>query len=45
LIDIVPQWLVVVATIAAFWPLDRSAALALVPLAAWVSFVSVSSIS
>lgn len=41
LIDIVPQSLVVVATIAAFWPLDRSAAFALVPLAAWVSFVSV----
>ncbi len=40
LIDIVPQWLLIVATIAAFWPLDRSAALALVPLAAWVGFAS-----
>lgn len=40
LIDIVPQLLLIVATIAAFRPLDRPAALALVPLAAWVAFVS-----
>ena len=38
LVEIVPQWLLVVATIAAFWPLDRLAALALCPLAAWLAF-------
>ena len=41
LIDIVPQWVLIVATIAAFRPLDLPAALALVPLGAWVAFVSV----
>jgi len=41
LIDIVTQWLLIVATIAAFRPLDRAAALALVPLAAWVGFATV----
>lgn len=41
LIDIVPQWLLIVATIAAFRPLDRPAALALVPLGAWAAFVGV----
>lgn len=41
LIDIVPQWFLIVATIAAVRPLDRAAALALVPLGAWVAFVSV----
>jgi translocator protein len=38
LIDIVPEQFAAVATVAAFWPLDRSAALALVPLAAWDGF-------
>jgi tryptophan-rich sensory protein len=38
LIDIVAQWLLIAATIACFLPLDRPAALALVPLAAWVAF-------
>ena len=38
LADIVPQWLLIVATVAAFLPLDRRAALALVPLAVWVAF-------
>jgi translocator protein len=38
LIAIVAQWLLIVATIAGFLPLDRPAALALVPLAAWVAF-------
>jgi tryptophan-rich sensory protein len=41
LIDIVPQWFLIVATIAAVRPLDRAAALALVPLGAWVAFVGV----
>ncbi len=38
LLDIVPQWLLVVATIAVFWPLDRLAAACLVPLLLWVAF-------
>jgi benzodiazapine receptor len=38
LLDIVPQWLLIVAAIVAFWRLDRLAALALAPLAAWVGF-------
>jgi tryptophan-rich sensory protein len=38
LIDIVLRWLLLLATIAAFWPLDRFAALALVPVAAWFAF-------
>ncbi len=41
LIDIVPQFLLIVATLFAFRPLDRIASLALVPLAAWVAFASV----
>jgi tryptophan-rich sensory protein len=38
LIDIVPQWLLIGATIALFLPLDRLAAACLVPLALWVAF-------
>lgn len=41
LINIVPQWLVIVATIAAFARLDRLAAWCLVPLAAWVGYAAV----
>jgi len=40
LIDIVPQWLLIVATIALFRRLDRLAAACLVPLALWVAFAS-----
>lgn len=40
LIDIIPQWLLIIATIAAFWSLDRIAAWCLAPLAAWVTFAS-----
>ena len=40
LIDIVPQWLLIAATIALFQPLDRPAAACLVPPAAWVAFAS-----
>jgi translocator protein len=40
LVDILPQWLLVVATIALFRPLDRLAAACLVPLALWVAFAS-----
>jgi tryptophan-rich sensory protein len=38
LINIVPQFLLILATINAFRPLDRYATSALVPLAAWVAF-------
>ena len=38
MIDIVPQLLAIVATIVAFWRLDRVAAFCLIPLAAWVAF-------
>jgi tryptophan-rich sensory protein len=41
LVNIVPQWLVIVATIAAFARLDRLAAWCLVPLAAWVGYAAV----
>ena len=38
LIDIAPQWLLIVLTIALFRPLDRLAAACLVPPALWVAF-------
>ena len=41
LINIIPQFLLILATIGAFQPLDKIAAACLVPLAAWVSFASV----
>jgi translocator protein len=41
LINIVPQLAVTVATISAFWKLNRIAALCLVPLAGWVAFATV----
>jgi tryptophan-rich sensory protein len=40
LLDIVPQFLLIVATIVSFRRLDAAAALCLVPLAAWVAFAS-----
>lgn len=40
LINVVPQFLLIVATINAFRPLDRTATWALVPLAVWVAFAS-----
>ena len=40
MIDIIPQLLVVLMTIAAFFRLDRLAAWCLTPLAAWVAFAS-----
>jgi tryptophan-rich sensory protein len=40
LLDIVPQLLLIIATIALFRPLDRLAAACLVPLALWVAFAS-----
>ncbi|MGE5441497.1 MAG: TspO/MBR family protein [Bacteroidota bacterium] len=41
LLNIVPQWLVIVATIDRLRLLDRIATWCLVPLAAWVAFASV----
>ena len=41
LVNIGPQFLLILATINAFRPLDRFATWALVPLAAWVAFASV----
>ena len=38
--EIAVLWVLIVATIAAFWPLQRTAALLLVPYLAWVSFAS-----
>jgi tryptophan-rich sensory protein len=40
LLNIVPQLVIVVATIVWIWRLDLVAALCLVPLAAWVAFAS-----
>jgi len=40
LLDIVPQWALIALTIALFLPLDRLAALCLVPLALWVGFAT-----
>ena len=41
LVNIVPQFLIILATLAVFMRLDRFAGLALVPLAAWVGFATV----
>ena len=41
LIDIVPQWIAIAATVAAFARLDRAAAWCLAPLAAWVAYAAV----
>ena len=41
LVNIVPQWLVIVATIATVAKLDRLAAWCLTPLAAWVGYAAV----
>ncbi len=45
MINIVPQWLAVVATALAFYRLDRLAAWCLVPLVGWVGFASVLTIA
>ncbi len=41
LVDILPQWLVILATIKWSWRLDRRAGASLVPLALWVGFAAV----
>lgn len=41
LVNVVPQWLTIVATIVAFARLDRLAAWSLTPLAVWVAYAGV----
>jgi len=41
LVDVAPQWLLIVATIITVSRLDRIATLALLPLAAWVGYATV----
>jgi benzodiazapine receptor len=45
LLEIVVLWLLIAATIHAFWPLHRLAAVLLVPYLAWVSFASALTLS
>jgi tryptophan-rich sensory protein len=45
LINIIPQLLVILAAIVAFYRLDRLAAYCLVPLATWVAFASILNIA
>jgi tryptophan-rich sensory protein len=45
LAEIVVLWLLIAATISRFWPIDRLAALLLVPYLAWVSFASALTLS
>jgi tryptophan-rich sensory protein len=40
-INIIPQFLIILATVVAFYRLDKIAAWCLVPLAAWVAFATV----
>ncbi len=41
LINVIPQWLVILAAIAAFSRVDGAAAVCLIPLAAWVGYAAV----
>jgi tryptophan-rich sensory protein len=41
LVNVIPQWLVIVATIVTFARLDQLAAWCLVPLAAWVAYAAI----
>jgi len=45
LAEIVVLWLLIAATISRFWPIDRLAALLLVPYLAWISFASALTLS
>ena len=45
LLEVVVLWLLIAATIRAFWPLHRLAALLLVPYLAWVSLASALTLS
>ena len=44
-VEIVVLWLLIAATLARFWPIDRAAALLLVPYLAWVSYASALTVS
>jgi tryptophan-rich sensory protein len=41
LVNVIPQWLVIVATIVAFARLDPPAAVCMAPLAAWVGYAAI----
>ena len=41
LVDVIPQWLVILAAIVAFNRVDRAAAVCLAPLAVWVGYAAV----
>ena len=41
LVDVIPQWLLIIATVIAVARLDRIATLALLPLAAWVGYATI----
>ena len=41
LVDVIPQWLVILAAIVAFNRVDRPAAVCLAPLAVWVGYAAV----
>ncbi len=45
LVNIIPQLILIYATVAAFWKLDRLAAACMMPLAAWVSFATLLNIA
>ena len=45
IINIVPQWLIIIATIVAFHRLNKIAAWCLFPLAAWVAFAGILNIT
>src|SRR5689334_21494390 len=45
LIEIVMLWLLIAATISAFWPIHRRAALLLVPYLVWVGFAAALTLS
>jgi len=44
-VNIIPQLILIYATVAAFWKLDRLAAACMMPLAAWVSFATLLNIA
>jgi tryptophan-rich sensory protein len=41
LVNIVPQFALIVATVVAFYQLDKLAAYCLLPLSAWVAFATI----
>lgn len=45
LVNIIPQLILIYATVASFWKLDRLAATCMMPLAVWVSFATLLNIA